>query len=950
MLAVSHSTLQPLPHQIKAVYGEFLPRTPLRYLLADDPGAGKTIMCGLYVKEMILRGDLDRCLIVAPGGLVDQWHDELWTKFGLQFRIVSRDLIASTPGNSVFEEFPLLIARMDMLARDEELQSLLDRSEWDLVVVDEAHRMSARFIAGDLEQTKRYSLGKQLGRLTRNLLLMTATPHSGDPGAFQAFLALLDEDRFAGEPRGGQSVSPGTDLMRRMLKEELLTMEGKPLFPERIASTVSYELSPHESHLYDEVSDYVRHEMNRAKRLEGQRATTVGFALTVLQRRLASSPEAILRSLQRRKARLQKLRDELEKLENDAVRLAAEAAQVALPDDLDEGWADADSGREENVEETLVDAASAARTRAELDVEIAALEGLVKLAADVRARDTDSKWTELRSILQDNEMTRDSSGRPRKIIIFSEHRDTLRYLTERIRTLPGRAEGVVEIHGGLSRDERLAVQRRFTEEPGVSVLVATDAAGEGLNLQCAHLMVNYDLPWNPNRIEQRFGRIHRIGQTEVCHLWNLVASGTREGDVFLRLLTKMAEQALAFKGKVFDVLGEAFEETPLRELLVEAILRGDDPRVRERLNTVIDSTVSEGIPELVERRAMYREVLHQVDLREAQEKADLGTRMKLQPHFVSSWFEASFKRVGGRVRRRADGLVEIPVVPDDVVAIARKGDGASVANRYDVATFDPERARATNFAGAQVLGPGHPLLDSVAEAVEQRARDVLSAGTVLVDPHDPCDSPRLFTAVAHDITNGHTESRTLSRDVAFVEIDEARHGQRVGAAYLDYRPATEEEQALIRARLDGSPFGNQPDKVALDWAMRELVPPHVEHVRATHGTAVARARTEITERLERRDPLLAQSPPREGEGECGAGPAAHRATRVQTRPAACRARRGRARGPAATPRHHARARRTSRTAGLGHGTTRLLRRRRSAQSRRRCRTAAWTHNGIRRES
>ncbi len=238
MLAVSHSTLQPLPHQIKAVYGEFLPRTPLRYLLADDPGAGKTIMCGLYVKEMILRGELDRCLIVAPGGLVDQWHDELWTKFGLQFRIVSRDLLAATPGSSVFEEFPLLIARMDMLARDEELQDQLDRSEWDLVVVDEAHRMSARWNGPELDTTKRYSLGQQLGRLTRNLLLMTATPHSGDPAAFQAFLALLDEDRFVGGGRVERSTPPGNDVMRRMLKEELLTMDGRPLFPDRVAATV----------------------------------------------------------------------------------------------------------------------------------------------------------------------------------------------------------------------------------------------------------------------------------------------------------------------------------------------------------------------------------------------------------------------------------------------------------------------------------------------------------------------------------------------------------------------------------------------------------------------------------------------------------------------------------------------------------------------------------------
>jgi superfamily II DNA or RNA helicase len=809
-------------------------------------------MCGLYVKEMILRGDLDRCLVVAPGGLVDQWHDELWTKFGLQFRILSRDLMASTPSGSVFQEFPLLIARMDMLARNEDLQAQLGRSEWDLVVVDEAHRMSARWDGSDLEPTKRYGLGRRLGKLTRNLLLMTATPHKGDPSAFQAFLALLDEDRFAGQPRGSVK-PPGTDIMRRMLKEELLTMDGKPLFPERRASTVRYELSSQERHLYDQVSDYVRNEMNRAKRIQSagdrKRATTVGFALTVLQRRLASSPEAILRSLERRRTRLQRLRDELNELAEAPVPTPAEMNHLTMPDDMDDGWSETEPGREEEIEETLVDAASAARTRVELDLEIAALDGLVSVAAEVRSRETDSKWTELRSILQDHEMTRDSAGNPRKIIIFSEHRDTLRYLAERIRRLPGRGNGVVEIHGGLGRDDRVAIQRRFTDEPGTSVLVATDAAGEGLNLQCAHLMVNYDLPWNPNRIEQRFGRIHRIGQTEMCHLWNLVAEGTREGDVFLRLLNKMAEQARAYQGKVFDVLGEAFEGTPLRDLLVEAILRGDDPAVRKRLNTVIDAAVREGIPELVQRRAMYQQVLHQVDVQDAQEKVDLGARSKLQPHFVSSWFETSFKAAGGRIRRRSDGLAEIPFVPEAVVAAGRRHGGAAVANRYERVTFDPARVQVHGHAGAQVIGPGHPLLDALAEIADGRAGAALREGSILVDPHDRGTSLRLFSAVWHEITNGHSSPRTLSRHIAFVEIDQDGHGCVVGPTYLDYRPIEDDERPRALALLSQTGLGVDLDNSALGWALRELVPSHVEYVRTTHATAVERARDEITERL-----------------------------------------------------------------------------------------------------
>ncbi|MFC6287571.1 helicase-related protein [Nocardioides sp. GCM10027113] len=849
MLAVSSSTLQPLPHQIKAVYGEFLPRTPLRYLLADDPGAGKTIMCGLYVKELVLRGDLERCLIVAPGGLVEQWQDELWEKFGLQFKLLSRELIASTVSASVFEENPLLIARMDMLSRNDELMEQMDRSEWDLVVVDEAHRMSARYAGTELVPTKRYTLGKRLARLTRNLLLMTATPHAGDASAFQAFLALLDEDRFQG--RGRSSLAPGTDLMRRMLKEELLTMDGRPLFPERRAQTVTYTLTDLELRLYQEVSDYVRHEMNRAERLkregDGRAAYTVGFALTVLQRRLASSPEAILRSLERRRARLTRIREEL------ASGGAAQAPELGSVDtrNLDEEeWLEQDLKKLEDDEEALVDAASAARTVAELDVEISSLDVLVTLATQVRRAGKDRKWSELRSILEEHELTKDAQGRPRKIIVFTEHRDTLRYLTQRIRELPGRADAVVEIHGGVSRPARRDVQDRFTRDPGTSVLVATDAAGEGLNLQCAHLMVNYDLPWNPNRIEQRFGRIHRIGQTEVCHLWNLVADGTREGDVFRRLLAKMAEQSKAYQGKVFDVLGEAFEGEPLRDLLVKAIRHGDDPDVRRQLETVIDERVSAGIPELVERRALYQTVLEQVDVEQARDRLDAGGRTQLQPYFTSSWFESTLKELGGRVRRRPDGFHDVGFVPDAVRSAGRRGTAAIVRSRYEVVSFDPQRTTGEPGVLPELVAPGHPLLDAVADVAERQWREVLREGAVLVDPDPRASRCRVFFGVSHDMADGHATPNTLSRRVAFVELDgEGFHGE-VGPTYLDYRsPLPTEESALDRVLAD-HPFLDQGRELATEWAMRHLVGEHRSRVAQSHTTAVERARDEVTRRLE----------------------------------------------------------------------------------------------------
>lgn len=314
--------------------------------------------------------------------------------------------------------------------------------------------------------------------------------------------------------------------------------------------------------------------MNRADRVGGKRKNTVGFALTVLQRRLASSPEAIYKSLLRRSDRLERKKQEI---------LNGTYVEREPSIDLESLDADEYNAEEiEQIEEELLDAATAAQTVEELDAELRELAALTTVAKRVRDSGTDRKWTELSAILQDHALTTDRDGRPRKFLIFTEHRDTLDYLSAKIRSLLGKPDAVQAIHGGVRRGDRRLITEEFTKNRDCQILIATDAAGEGLNLQAAHLMVNYDLPWNPNRIEQRFGRIHRIGQEEVCRLWNVVASNTREGDVFVRLLVKVEEQRKAYGGKVFDVLGEAFAETPLRDLLLEAIRYGICPRSRPR--------------------------------------------------------------------------------------------------------------------------------------------------------------------------------------------------------------------------------------------------------------------------------------------------------------------------------------------------------------------------------
>ena len=364
-LAVTASQIEALPHQITAVYGEMLPRQPLRFLLADDPGAGKTIMAGLLIKELLIRGDLERCLIVAPGSLVEQWQDEMAEKFGLGFDAVTRDQIEASITGNPFVERNRLILRLDMAARSEELKTKLSAApEWDLVICDEAHRMAASYFGGEMKEPQRYKLGKLPGTRTRNLLLMSATPHNGKEADFQLFMGLLDADCFEGRFREGIHKADVSDMLRRLIKEELYRMDGTPLFPERRAYTAGYALSPEEVDLYQAVTTYVRDKMNRADRTgDGNRRTSVGFALQILQRRLASSPAAIYRSLERRRKRLEERLREERLLRDGGSRLARSPVLPSYdPDELEE----APGEEQEAAEEQILDSATAAQTLANL--------------------------------------------------------------------------------------------------------------------------------------------------------------------------------------------------------------------------------------------------------------------------------------------------------------------------------------------------------------------------------------------------------------------------------------------------------------------------------------------------------------------------------------------------------------------------------------------------------
>jgi superfamily II DNA or RNA helicase len=855
-LAVTASQIEALPHQITAVYGEMLPRQPLRFLLADDPGAGKTIMAGLLIKELLIRGDLERCLIVAPGSLVEQWQDEMAEKFGLGFDSVTRDQIEASITGNPFVERNRLILRLDMAARSEELKAKLGAApDWDLVICDEAHRMAASYFGGEVKETQRHKLGKLLGTRTRNLLLMSATPHNGKEADFQLFMGLLDADRFEGRFREGIHKADVSDMMRRLIKEELYRMDGTPLFPERRAYTAGYALSPEEVELYQAVTTYVRDEMNRADRTgDGNRRTSVGFALQILQRRLASSPAAIHRSLERRRKRLEERLREERLLRDGGSRLARSLVLPSYdPDELEE----APGEEQEAAEEQILDSATAAQTLAELEAEITILKDLEERALRLKLSGRDAKWRELESILDEPMMLDAATGLRRKIIIFTEPRDTLDCLAQKIAARIGEPAAIVVIHGGIAREARRAAIAAFNSDPVVRVMIANDAAGEGVNLQRgAHLMVNYDLPWNPNRIEQRFGRIHRIGQTEVCHLWNLCATNTREGEVYRRLLDKLEEARAALGGKVYDVLGELFEGQALRDLLVDAIRYGDRPDVKAELFRKVDGAVDVAtIETLVAERKLTSEGLDPSTVSAIREEMERAQARRLQPHFIGAFFREAFVLLGGRIVQRETGRFEITRVPGVLKERDRLiGRGDPVLDRYARVTF--EKTLIASQPQAELLAPGHPLLDAVVDLVLERFQPLLGQGAVLVDETDESLKPRLLVYLEHAIRDGRVgrtgEPRVISQRLQFIHLKEDGTAVDGGSApYLDYRPIKAEERNTIADVIAAPWLSQRVEDRALGHAITSLVPDHLAEVKRRRLAEIDKVEREVRARLTR---------------------------------------------------------------------------------------------------
>ena len=855
-LAIHTSLVDPLPHQITAVYDVMLSRQPLRFLLADDPGAGKTIMSGLLIKELIARSDLERCLIVAPGGLVEQWQDEFGEKFALEFDILSRDMIETSRSGNVFNERNHLIARLDVLARNEDLQQKLRSSnEWDLIVCDEAHRMSASFFGGDVKYTKRYQLGQILGQICRHFLLMSATPHNGKEEDYQLFMALLDGDRFEGRFRDGVHYADCADMMRRLTKEELLKFDGRPLFPERRAYTVKYQLSLEEARLYSAVTEYVRTEMNRVEgpaSQDGKKRNNVGFALQILQRRLASSPAAIYESLKRRRERLEADLSEVQ-LARKGIKSTAYSADVA--EDVLRNIEELGQDEVDDLEDLISMGATTAETVEQLEIEIQTLQGLEAMALDVVRSGKDTKWTELDRILEDDLMI-DTDGNRRKLIIFTEPKATLHNLAEKIRARFGKPEAVEVIHGGVTREERRTVIERFMQDRDLLVLIANDAAGEGVNLQRGHLMVNYDLPWNPNKIEQRFGRIHRIGQTEVCHLWNLVAADTREGRVYARLLEKLEVARKALGGRVYDVLGELFEGTALKDLLIRAIRYGEEDAVKAKLFNIVDGAVDQKhLLQLLERRALTNDSMPQEGVHELRIEMERAEAQRLQPHHVQSFFVEAFKQLGGQIKHRDEGRWEITHVPLNIRERDRQiSSGTPVQKKYERICFEKQMIHQQPVAA--FVCPGHPLLESVISLIREKYDHLMKQGAILVDDTDPGEEITALFLLEHSVQDGRPtatgKAHIISERLQFTAIDCKGEPTNAGIApHLNLRPAEPEEIALAQSFLDEDWLRNDLEKTAVRFATIELAQRHVADVKARRLREIDKVEQEVRSRLKK---------------------------------------------------------------------------------------------------
>ncbi len=746
--ATEISLIEPLPHQRLAVYEHMLQQNRLRFLLADDAGAGKTIMTGLYIREMLTRRLISRVLIVPPAGLVGNWEHEMRYLFNLSFTIVSgSDARTENPFTS--SESDLLIVSIDTLRGDTMFSRLqeADVRPYDLVIFDEAHKLAADREADlRIHKTDRYRLAESLAGIVsederwaldwscQHLLLLTATPHMGKDYPYYCLWRLLEPDALA--TIDAFNAYPADARRRHFLrrtKEELVYFDGKPIYPPRHSNTLSYDLKTgevSEHHLYDETTSYIQTYYNRAEVLNRSAAR---LAMSVFQRRLVSSTYALLRSFERRQQKLSALIEAMRSGKLDPTKL--KVTQLALDkigDPFEEKTADeeetTDEQEENEVTEELVLEGVLATTLAELEAELRQVEFLRDLARKVHDAGGESKFEKLREVLLDPRYKGD------KMIIFTEHRDTLYSLVQRLNGL-GFIDQIAQIHGGMNykeREEQVAHFRKPIEQGGAQYLLATDAAGEGINLQVCWLMVNYDIPWNPARLEQRMGRIHRFGQKHpYVHILNLVAGKTREGRVMKTLLEKLEKIRKELgSDKVFDVIGRLFEGVSLREYMEQAIV-GDANAVERRVAGTLTK-------EQVQALQANQEALFgdggggavKRELPRLKVTIEQESYRRLLPGYVRRFIEKAAPLVNIGIEGNLDGFFAFrSLKPGSLDWLLPRLELYSPQAREACTVYLPRTEEQSIF-----LHPGEPVFDRFRTVICDRFAEDAQRGAIFIDP------------------------------------------------------------------------------------------------------------------------------------------------------------------------------------------------------------------------
>lgn len=804
--AVSVSKIDPVPHQLEAVYHYMLNHPRIRFLLADDAGAGKTIMAGLLLKELKYRGLVERTLVVAPANLTDQWQREMREKFGEDFTVVNRAMLEAFYGESAWEARPQCITSMDFAKQDDVLNTLRT-VRWDLIIVDEAHKMAAYQYGKKVKKTERYQLGELLSEHADHLVFLTATPHKGDPENFLLLLELLDPDLYASTEILRQAVQRQENpIFLRRMKEDMVDFEGKPLFPPRQAHTVGYRLSPSERELYEAVTRYVQNHFQRAFREDNR---NVQLALIVLQRRLASSLRAIRKSLENRRNKLR----ELQRLG----RLLLEKPKELRLEDLEdlpevERW---------RIEDEAVARFTMARDLRELAREIEELDRLLVLARRAEAAGTERKLEELRRVMQEENLFHTDE----KLLIFTEAKDTLDYLVEKLQSWGFR---VTQIHGGMRQGDRstpgtrLYAEQEFRDPQGAQVMVATEAAGEGINLQHrCHLMVNYDIPWNPTRLEQRMGRIHRYGQTREVFIYNLVASDTREGSVLEAILNKLEDMRRDLgSDRVYDVLGELVEGIRLEQLFREALA---GQRSFEEIRHEATARLDEASQRRIAEAALEGLATRHIDLSRLRQEEGLAREHRLVPEYIERFFVEAFQELGGRIERRADGLWRIEWVPARIRSLPPEVERrfGKVKPTYRQFTFYKEELQ--DHPDAEFVAPGHPLFEAVVHHILMEFGPALREGAVYLDPEGR--TAGLLWFLEGEVRDGRGETVGKRLFAALEPVNGELTGKSP-AILLDLKdagasPLVPEEVTTLYEGADE----------VVDWSLDHVLEPYLDELR-----------------------------------------------------------------------------------------------------------------------